>query len=287
MRPAANRFRCNGSIGVALLAAVLVAGCSTTPATDAAGKRPVAELAPGIPQGYLAKTALPDSLDLLPAPPAPGSAAMAFDEAMHAQAVTMRGSARWQLAVLDADLASDRAIDAFQCTLGIPVDAQQTPRLQQMLQRILVDAAYSTEGAKRKYQRVRPFVAHGEAMCTPDQDKELRADGSYPSGHTALGWAYALVLAQVDPGRADRFIVRGRAYGESRMVCNVHWQSDVIAGRVMGAATVAHLQSVPEFVEDVGIARAEIARSRSSGTVPARDCASEAAALSHALRGAQ
>ena len=150
-----------------------------------------------------------------------------------------------------------------------------------MLQRILVDAAYSTEGAKRKYQRVRPFVAHGEVMCTPDQDKELRADGSYPSGHTALGWAYALVLAQVDPGRADRFIVRGRAYGESRMVCNVHWHSDVAAGRDMGAAVVARLHAEPAFRADMEVARAEMAALLASGAhPPRRDCAAEAAALS-------
>ena len=76
-------------------------------------------------------------------------------------------------------------------------------------------------------------------VCTPEDDEALRADGSYPSGLTAIGWGWALILAQLMPDRADAILERGRAFGESRAVCNVHWYSDVVAGRIVGSAAVA------------------------------------------------
>ena len=72
---------------------------------------------------------------------------------------------------------------------------------------------------------------------------------------------------------------RGRAYGESRLVCNVHWRSDVQNGLVMGAATVARLHADAEFRHDLEAANAELANVRAKGLKPGRDCALEAATL--------
>ena len=83
----------------------------------------------------------------------------------------------------------------------------------------------------------------------------MRKDGSYPSGHTAFGWAWALILTEIAPERADVILARGRAFGESRMVCNVHWYSDVVAGRTIGAAAVARLHAEPEFRDAVAAGR--------------------------------
>lgn len=280
-------------LSIASLIACLATGCVAAPltSTNATGIRNVLELVPGIPVGYLTDDIRPDSLKLVPPPPAPGSAAMALDEELRVNAVAMRGSPRWRLAKLDADLnprhvREAHVLSAFECALGTGTSRQQTPRLYQMMQRVMVDSSYSTVAAKKKYQRARPFVAHNDAMCTPAEDGELRTNGSYPSGHGAIGWASALVLAQLAPGRADRLIARGRSFGESRLICNVHWMSDVVSGRVMGAATVARLQSVPEFAEDMVISREEIARSRSAGSSPARDCSAEAEVLSETLKDA-
>jgi len=69
----------------------------------------------------------------------------------------------------------------------------------------------------------------------------LEKDGSYPSGHSAVGWAWALILSEISPAQTDAILARGRVFGESRNVCNVHWHSDVVQGRSMGASTVARL----------------------------------------------
>jgi len=126
---------------------------------------------------------------------------------------------------------------------------------------------------------LRPFVVHKETTCAPQDEPRLVKDGSYPSGHSALGWGWALVLAELMPERTDALIQRGHAFGQSRVVCGVHWQSDVDAGRVMGAAAVARLHADPVFQAQMQAAASEIRALRASGRGTARQCAAEAEAL--------
>ena len=143
----------------------------------------------------------------------------------------------------------------------------------------MTDAGWATFAAKDKYQHARPFMLDGQPICTPDKEQALRAQGSYPSGHTSVGWAWALVLAEASPDESETILARGRAFGESRLVCNVHWQSDVIEGRFIGAATVARLHAEPDFLADLAAAKAELAAARAKHLVPQRDCKFEAEAL--------
>jgi acid phosphatase (class A) len=53
----------------------------------------------------------------------------------------------------------------------------------------------------------------------------------------------ALILVEVFPEQTDDILQRGKQLGISRNVCNVHWNSDVVAGRMMGAAAVARLHA--------------------------------------------
>jgi acid phosphatase (class A) len=273
-------MRCEGLRNVILPAVITVFVLSVAACTS---PRKAAAPTRGTTGGYLAKESLPDSLALLPPPPAAGTAALAHDEQVHTNAVALRETPRYQLATLDAELAFPKAPGAFACTLGAPIDEQQTPRLYELMQRTLFDAGLSTTGAKERYKRTRPFVVHNEPTCTPQDEARLRNNGSYPSGHTTIGWAWALILAEVDPARADAILARGRSFGESRLVCNVHWQSDILEGRVMGAAAVAHLHAVPEFREDLEAARKELTEVRAKGSPTGRDCAAEAAALTQKI----
>jgi acid phosphatase (class A) len=161
-----------------------------------------------------------------------------------------------------------------------PISEERTPHLYLLLRRTLTDVGLSTYAAKNHYQRERPFLLNEEAICTPDEQAEIEKDGSYPSGHTAVGWAWALMLSELVPERTDAILARGVAYGESRNVCNVHWYSDVVQGKVIGAGTVARLHAEPDFRADMDAARSELANVRAQGLKPTRDCTAEAAALS-------
>ena len=91
----------------------------------------------------------------------------------------------------------------------------------------MTDLGRSTGSAKDYYKRTRPFVLNNRPMCTPDSRMILENNGSYPSGHNSIGWGWALILAEISPEQTDAILVRGRNYGESRNVCNVHWHSAV------------------------------------------------------------
>jgi acid phosphatase (class A) len=149
-----------------------------------------------------------------------------------------------------------------------------------MLQRTLFDVGLSTYRAKNHYQRIRPFMMHQGHTCTPADDEKIAKEGSYPSGHSAVGWGWALLITELVPDRADAILTRGWKYGESRIVCNAHWESDVSAGRVMAAATIARLHAVPAFNADLNAAKTEVEVARAEGAAPhADECAAETTSL--------
>lgn len=262
---------------------LVLAACQSapTPPLPPTTVAAVGELRPGsgMARGYIDRKLLPDSLALLPRPPAEGSTAAALDLDVHRATRALRGSARWDWAARDAVYRFPGAADTFACVLGLPVSERATPHLAMLLSRTLVDAGLSTYGAKDHYKRVRPYVALNESTCYPADEASLRSDGSYPSGHAALGWAWGLVLAELVPDRADALLARAHAYGQSRVVCGYHWQSDVEAGRLMGAAAMARLHADATFKAQAVLARGEIAAARAAGAQAPAHCVGEAAAL--------
>lgn len=284
-----RRFMETPELPLAAGLAMLLAACAGAPVATpvpAAAAAAVPEIRPGVPAGYLDRSAIPDSQALVPAPPATGSAGLAQDHAVMQAALALRGTPRFEQARLDADLDFPFAAGTFACALGASIDAQSTPATYRLLRRTLIDGAFSTRAAKELHQRTRPFVENGKPTCTPEDEAELRGNGSYPSGHTAIGWLWALVLAQAVPERTDALLARGRSYGESRLVCNVHWQSDILQGRFMASGTFARLQSDPVYQADMAAAKVELAAARAPGSASGRDCTAEAAALAQALPGA-
>ena len=230
--------------------------------------------------GYLNPADLPLRLALLGAPPKPDSAALARDEEARRAALALRGTAREALAATDAELSFPGPANTFSCAMGAQISEKTTPHLYTLMQRTLTDAGGSTYAGKNAYNRTRPFVVHDEGTCRKDMEPLLRTDGSWPSGHSAAGWAWGLILAEVNPARATELMTRGLAYGQSRVICNAHWQSDVDAGRIMGAATVASLHSNPAFLKDLAAAKEEIQMAQKAGNTPTENCAAEGVALS-------
>ncbi len=218
----------------------------------------IKEISPGILEGYLSKDEIPNSLQLVPPPPEEGSAALMLDQEMAGKYVALEDESRKEQASKDAVLSFPEATEAFNIVLDVEISEENTPHLYMILRRTLADAGLSTYAAKNHYQRQRPFMVNNTPICTPDEEAMLRKDGSYPSGHTAIGWAWALILTEVFPDQADAILERGKEFGISRNVCNVHWHSDVVYGRMMGAAAVAALHANTEFIVDLEAAKKEV-----------------------------
>lgn len=278
--PRAAAFASRLRSGTIACAALLMAGqaAHAVPPTDASQLK---QLRPGVVEGYLPSGSWVDSLALLPAPPAAGSAAQAADDAVFQVSRQLKDSPRWVQAEKDSVLSFPKAPQAFQCALGVTISAEATPHLNMLMRRTLADAGLATYKAKNFYNRQRPFMAGNDATCTPKDEASLRKDGSYPSGHAALGWAWGLVLSEVAPERSNALAQRAKAFGQSRAVCGVHWQSDVDAGQLVASAVVAQLHSNATFTEQLALARGEVeaARKAATNTSPAEECALETQAL--------
>jgi len=205
---------------------------------------------------------------------------MEEDENARAAALALKGTPRYELAAADADRDHKHTINAFQCALGARISADHTPRLYHILALLRLDIRAASYPPKSHFKRPRPFVVHGAAhTCYRDDEAMSRGDWSYPSARGAVGWAYALVLADLRPNRADVILKRGRDFGESRVICDQEWQSDIEAGRTVAAVMVGKLKANDAFKADFAAAQKEIALGLAAGVKPALNCAPEFAAL--------
>ena len=155
-----RKTACFPSTTLVLACLLVTAGCASLdePSRPAA----VPEIHPGILQGYLVSESLPDSLALVPPPPAKGSAAFTRDEEASRERLAQRGTPRWEQAVRNADLAFPAAADAFTEALGFKVTEKGTPHLYMVLRRTLADAGLSTYAAKNHYSRA---IFRGGSIC--------------------------------------------------------------------------------------------------------------------------
>ena len=234
--------------------------------------------APGV-IAYLQESERPDLVTLLPPPPADGSPAALADRDASENFLTLMNTARWDLAIQDAAMRHPGGAASFSCAAGIPLSDDTTPLTMKLMSATAIEIAMSTRAPKKHFQRPRPFMANGELVCTPSGMKYLQKDGSYPSGHSAAGWAWGLLFAELLPEQADALVQRGRAFGQSRAVCNVHWQSDIEQGRIVGSAMVARLRGNEEFRAALAATRDELTAARAKDLPMDRDCGAEAAAL--------
>jgi len=247
-------------LGCTLLAAAMLAGCGT-PRYSTLDLTKYPER--GQRDNWLTVDTAPDSLALLPAPPQPGSPEFEADMAAHKAALVLRDTPRGQQAIVDASFSPQNLGNKFLDAFGIEISPQLTPITYNLIFRLVSTlGGAASNKAKEHYMRIRPFMYYNEGTCLPEDEHILRGNGSYPSGHTAFGWGAALVLTEISPERQDALLKRGYEYGQSRVICGAHWQSDIHAGRIVAAAAVAKLHTLPEFQRQLKAAKREIAALR-------------------------
>lgn len=272
-----------GLFGVIFIRTLLVLSCSIliTSCTRLEQQRHT-EPTPGQygNRGYILVETLPNTLALLPPPPSDDSTIFKLDQEMSRNSFSLRDTPRWELATKDGMMFFPEPVDAFSCSLGASITEEDTPNLYTLLNRTFFDVDWFDKPIKDQYKRPRPFVVNNEPICTTTTMKKYT---SYPSGTAALGWAYALILSEISPDKTEALLSRGLAYGETNVICNQGWYSDMVAGRVLGAALVARLHAESEFLKHLSAAKEELADIRARGLSPERDCEAEAAALTFSL----
>lgn len=201
---------------------------------------------------------MPNAVYFLPAPPDTASAAFAYDKAQYRWGLDQRkDSARCAVAVADAEWSVACMCRIYAEPLGFTISKEATPAIYEMLSVGVMTADQVGKLPKEHYMRTRPYVFFGEPTIVPGDEEELSHNGSYPSGHTILGWSAALLLTELAPEHADAILAVGYRYGQSRVIAGFHWQSDVDAGRLCASAAVARMHADKRFLELMQKAREE------------------------------
>lgn len=201
------------------------------------------------PQPLLTPQQMPNPVRFLPPPPDKASDAFAYDQSQYRWGKEQRlDSARLSIAVRDADWSIECICREFSEPFGMTISKEATPAIFRLLYVALISADMVGKLPKDFYKRTRPYVYYGEPTIYPQDEEELRNNGSYPSGHTIEGWSAALLLTELNPDRADTILARGYMYGESRVIAGYHWQSDVDAGRLAASAAIARLHADRRFM---------------------------------------
>jgi acid phosphatase (class A) len=174
------------------------------------------------------------------------------------------GTPRWQMATNDVKSTPADMLRDFSCAVGVDMTPENAPHVAALIERAGTDTGRGTNIAKRHYQRLRPFQIDEGQTCQPKEQVAHNFD--YPSGHTTRGWTWAQILAELAPDRATQILARGRAYGESRIVCGVHNASAVEAGRLSAMSTLAVVRTTAAYRADFAAASAELTVLRKSPT---------------------
>ena len=189
---------------------------------------------------------------LLPPPPADDSPAAKTDLAELEQLQAGRTPAQYAHAKSDGEIENPTI---FKIAIGDGFDLAALPATAKLLADVRSDEKDAVSVAKKYFRRNRPWVLDpGLQSCSRGDDPQ----SSYPSGHSTMGYSMAVVLASLMPEKAPAILARASDFAHSRLVCGVHYRSDIVAGEALGTAIAVMLLHNPQFKPEYDAAEAEL-----------------------------
>jgi acid phosphatase (class A) len=213
-------------------------------------KTATAPKAPKTP--YYIDPAVMDLPALIPSPPAPDSAVVKAEFAELHQIEATRTPA--QVAAAKADDAEE---DMFSYTtvFGPDFNPGNLPLTADLGAHVKNEQSVAGGALKALFQRVRPYNA----------DKSLHpvcpvtnVPNAYPSGHAFTGYLEALTLAEIAPEKRAEILARADNYAHNRLVCGVHYPSDIEASRRVAYVVFGYMLATPKFQHDLAAAKTEM-----------------------------
>jgi len=186
----------------------------------------------------------------LPPPPDAATTAREMDEL---RAIAARSTAEAR-AVAKKD-AENETPTIFNDAVGF--DLAASPQTFKLLSLVGEEEEDDAKGAKAYFHRDRPYAAEPSIKtCTPV--KPGKAANSYPSGHATRAFSMGVVLASLMPAKSQEILARAAQYSERRLVCGVHYRSDIVAGQQFGTVLALKLMQHPGFQSQTEAARKEL-----------------------------
>jgi len=195
-----------------------------------------------------------DASRFLPPPPAQGSVDEKA-EFLELKAIAARSTPQ-EFATAAHD-AKDESPDIFNAAIGF--DLATKPQTFKLLAMVVEEEEVDTKPAKAYFHRPRPYSVDA-SIRTCEPVKPGKAPTSYPSGHSSLAFSMGVVLASLMPEKSQAILARASDYAEHRLVCGVHYRSDIVAGQQFGTILALRLMQNSAFQAQMALARAELAQ---------------------------
>ena len=202
---------------------------------------------------YLAETDA-DFANLLPAPPADGSARDQSD--MQALIAMQKTLTPERLERIQADTQQSVYQVAGE-VLGPSFTKDRFPLAGAFFDKVNKDLGVGVRAIKQKYKRLRPFQANKEVQSPPNIAAASQGP-TYPSGHGTFGAEVAILLSMMVPEKRSELFARGWQFGEQRILSGVAYPSDWEAGHIGATVMVTLMLQKPEFRADFDAVKAEV-----------------------------
>lgn len=192
-----------------------------------------------------------DLSQYLPAPPADDSAQTKAEIAELLAIQAKRTPEEEKAAIADAQENVWRYADV----MGPDFDAAKLPKVAAFFDRVIATEDVVDDRAKKYFHRSRPYMVSDEIH--PLLKKST--SGSWPSGHSTLGYLMATLLGDMVPEKRNALFARAAVYAEHRLVAGFHYRSDTVMSRTGAALIAQKMFEQPEFTREYEAAKAELA----------------------------
>jgi acid phosphatase (class A) len=188
---------------------------------------------------------------ILPPPPVRDSAVVTTElKELHLLEVSRTPA---QIAQAQAD-DHEEDIFIFRSALGPNFTAEDLPVTAALSEHVRKDESAASSSLKKIYRRPRPYQVDStlHPVCPVNPEPT-----SYPSGHSLSGYLLAFTLVQLVPEKRQEIFNRADEYVRNRLICGVHYTSDIEASRKAAYAIYGSLAASPRFQRDLAVAREE------------------------------
>lgn len=202
-----------------------------------AGAQTSGSLASSVDAYYSSTAAALLGLQVLPVPPAPGTAA----QAVNVQLLNTITSTATPQMIASAQWDATPDVFDFSAVLGSGFNAKSLPTANTFFTKVTINDEATNILLGQAYNSQGPI-----------------SPASYPSAHTLLGFVDGVLLADMIPEKKDQLLTYGVQYGLNRLILGAHWPSDVTAAQMEATFLLPALSTSPKFMADYEQAKAEV-----------------------------